>query len=355
MNIQDFTFPGLPTRVVFGRGRLADLPAELERLGICKAVLLTTPEQAGMVDTVGARAQGRIVGDYTGAQMHTPTDVTDAAETEMKRLGADGLLSVGGGSTTGLGKALALRSGLPHLSVPTTYAGSEMTDILGELADGRKTTRRSPTIRPQTVIYDAALTDTLPAELSAVSGLNAMAHAVEALYAVDGNPVVSLMARDGLAAMARGLPDILSGRDPETARNTALYGAWLCGACLGAVSMALHHKVCHVLGGSFELHHARTHAVVLPHATAYNAPAAPEAMHAIAHALGTTSPARGLQTLAQELGAPLSLAELGMPEEGIETAVDQIFANEYPNPRPLNRDAIHQMIRAAWAGTPISD
>jgi alcohol dehydrogenase class IV len=182
---------------------------------------------------------------------------------------------VGGGSTTGLGKAIALATGLDQIVVPTTYAGSEMTPILGQTERGVKTTQRSPAILPEVVIYDVDLTLTLPPALTATSGLNAIAHAVEALYAQDRNPIVSLMAEEGIAALARSLPVLVDAASDLAARSDALYGAWLCGACLGAVGMALHHKLCHTLGGSFDLPHAETHAVVLPHAVAYNSAAAP--------------------------------------------------------------------------------
>ena len=173
----------------------------------------------------------------------------------------DGLVAVGGGSTIGLAKAIALRTGLPQVAIPTTYAGSEMTDILGETEGGAKTTRRSEAVRPEAVIYDVELTRSLPPGLSATSGLNAIAHAAEALYARDGNPVIALMAEEGVRALAAALPAIVADPGDMAARGDALYGAWLCGLCLGAASMALHHKLAHVLGGSFDLPHAETHAV----------------------------------------------------------------------------------------------
>src|SRR6266705_2999338 len=217
--------------------------------------------------------------------MHTPVDVTKHALLRVRELDANGVVAIGGGSTTGLGKAIAWRTGLPQVVVPTSYAGSEMTPILGETQDGLKTTQSSPKVLPETVIYDVDLTMTMPPSLSATSGLNAIAHAVEALYARDRNPIISLMAQEGIKNLARALPKIKDNADDIEARTEALYGAWLCGSCLGAVGMALHHKLCHTLGGTFNLPHAETHTVVLPHATAYNAEAAPEAMVRIARAL----------------------------------------------------------------------
>ena len=267
-------------------------------------------------------------------------------------LGVDCVVAVGGGSTTGLGKAIALRTDLPQIVVPTTYAGSEMTDILGETKAGAKTTQRAPGIQPEVVIYDVDLTLGLPPALSATSGMNAIAHAIEALYAVDGGPMVSLMAESAIAAFAKALPAILADPGDREAREQALYGAWLCGTCLGMVSMALHHKLCHTLGGTFDLPHAETHTSVLPHATAYNASAAPEAMARIARALDAPDAAQGLYDLAGRLGAPRSLKVLGLPETGIDRAADLAVANPYRNPRPIERDAIRTLIARAWAGDP---
>lgn len=350
--VAPFTFDANPARVVFGAGRLAELPAELERLGIARALLLSTPEQRVLVDAAHDRLGDRAGGVFPGAVMHTPTHVTDEALAALQEAGCDGLVSIGGGSTIGLGKALALRTGLPQVAVPTTYAGSEMTPILGETADGRKTTRRTPDVLPETVIYDVELTLSLPPALSATSGINALAHAVEALYARDANPITTLMAEEGIAALARSLPRIVASPGDRDARADAQYGAWLAGACLGTVGMALHHKVCHVLGGSFDLRHAETHAVMLPHVAAYNEHAAADALRRVARAVGADGAASGLHALNRTLGAPSALRELGMPEDGIERAVELMLQDQYWNPRPLERDSLRAMLGRAWAGRP---
>jgi alcohol dehydrogenase class IV len=284
--------------------------------------------------------------------MHTPVAVTEAALKVVADLGADCTVAIGGGSTIGLGKAIALRTDLPQLVIPTTYAGSEMTPIVGQTEGGVKTTQRTLKVLPETVIYDVELTLDLPPRVSATSGINAIAHAVEALYAKDRNPIVSLMAEEGIAALAGSLPVIVKQTADIEARSRAQYGAWLCGVCLGAVGMALHHKLCHVLGGAFDLPHAETHTVVLPHATAYNAPAAPEAMARIAKALGAQDAARGLYDLAASLGAPLALKDLGMRADGIDRAVALAVQNPYWNPRPLETRAIRDLIARAYAGDP---
>jgi len=347
-----FVHQALPTRVIFGAGSLARLPDELRRLGLQRALVLSTQQQAESAQALVSALGGLAAGSFTRAVMHTPVEVTEAAMAVVGALGVDCVVAVGGGSTTGLGKAIALRTDLPQVVVPTTYAGSEMTDILGETKAGVKTTQRSPAIQPEVVIYDVDLTLGLPPALSATSGMNAIAHAVEALYAVDGGPMVSLMAESAIAAFGRALPAILADPAEREAREQALYGAWLCGTCLGMVSMALHHKLCHTLGGTFDLPHAETHTIVLPHATAYNASAAPEAMVRIARALDARDAAHGLYDLAGRLGAPRSLRELGMPETGIDKAADLAVANPYRNPRPIERDAIRALIARAWAGDP---
>jgi alcohol dehydrogenase class IV len=282
--------------------------------------------------------------------MHTPVEVTERALEQVKAIGADGVVAVGGGSTTGLAKAIALRTDLPQIVAPTTYAGSEMTPILGETQDGVKTTRSSPKILPEVVIYDVDLTLSLPIALSITSGMNAIAHGVEALYARERNPVISLLAEEGIAAVSRALPGIKAGPAGKQARSDALYGAWLCGICLGSVGMALHHKLCHTLGGSFDLPHAETHTAVLPHAVRYNAMAAPEAMARIARALDVTDAAQGLFDLAAGLGATMALRDLGMPEAGIDRATDLALTNPYWNPQPLERNALRDLITAVWAG-----
>jgi alcohol dehydrogenase class IV len=345
-----FVYQSAPMRVLFGSGTLAQLPAELDRLSISRALVLTTPpqEQQGrdIVALLGARAAGL----FAGATMHTPVDVTEQAMAQVRALNADGVVAVGGGSTTGLGKAIALRTDLPQVVVPTSYAGSEMTPILGETRDGLKTTQSSPKILPETVVYDVDLTLSLPPAMTATSGMNAIAHSVEALHARDRNPIISLMAEESIRVLGRALPRIMATPGDREARSDALYGAWLAGTCLGAVGMALHHKLCHTLGGTFDLPHAETHTIVLAHAMAYNAPAVPDVAERIARALGAADAAQGLYDLARSLQAKLALRDIGMPKAGIDKAADLAVTNAYWNPRPLERGAIRDLIARAWAG-----
>ncbi len=258
--------------------------------------------------------------------------------------------SRGGGSTTGLGKAIALDSGLPIIAIPTTYAGSEMTPIYGLTEDGIKRTGRDPKVLPRTVIYDPELTLTLPLALTVTSAINAIAHAAEGLYAADGNPIIALLAEEGIRACAAALPLLLKDQRNLAARSDALYGAWLCGSVLGAASMGLHHKLCHTLGGTFNLPHAEVHTAILPHALAYNSAHAPEAMRRIARALGTERAAPGVFDLAQRHGAAVGLRDLGMPADGLDRAADLAVQNQYPNPRALERGAIRALLQDAFDG-----
>jgi alcohol dehydrogenase class IV len=350
MAIGGFVYQGSPQRVVFGSGTLRQVGDEVALLGDKRALVLSTPEQNDQAEAVSALLGTASAGVFTGAKMHTPVDVTEAAMAVIRQSDADGTVAVGGGSTTGLGKAIALRTDLKQVVVPTTYAGSEMTTILGETAGGEKKTIRDQKVLPETVIYDVDLTLTLPIGLTVTSGFNAIAHAVEGLYARDGNPVLSLMAEEGIRALAAAFPRLVANpRDPD-GRSDALYGAWLCGTVLAGTEMALHHKLCHVLGGTFDLPHAETHAIVLPHVAAFNAPAAPAAMAQVGRAVGVADPAAGLYDLARNAGAPVALRDIGMPESGIDRAADLAVANPYFNPRPFTRDDIRKLLTDAWAG-----
>lgn len=324
----------------------------LQKINATSVLILCTPEQISTAETVRDLIGDAAASIYTKATMHTPVGVTDDAVQVARELGVDGIVSVGGGSTVGLGKAISIRTGLPHLCIPTTYAGSEMTPILGETEDGRKTTRRDPKILPTAVLYNVDLFSTLPVDLTIYSGINAIAHAVEALYANNRNPVIELLACEGTKALCEGLPVLQTNAQDSEARQKTVYGAWLCGMCLGNVDMALHHKLCHTLGGSFNLPHAQTHVILLPHALAYNAPAAPQAMAKLASVLPESDgdAVRGINALYRRLGIQLGLKDFGMPEKGVDEACDIALSNPYKNPRPLEHGGIRELIRRAWAG-----
>jgi maleylacetate reductase len=347
-----FEYMGNPTKVIFGESSLARAGEMLSYLGCTRAIVLSTPFQKTDAEQLSASLGKASVGVFSNATMHTPVDVTEEALRMVADLDADCTVAIGGGSTTGLGKAIALRTDLPQIVIPTTYAGSEVTPILGQTEKGRKTTLKSNAVLPEVVIYDPALSTSLPVSMSVTSGINAIAHAAEALYARDRNPVSSMMAAEGARALIEALPIIAGDPQNKAARRAALYGTWLCGMVLGTVGMALHHKLCHTLGGIFELPHAETHAVILPHAVAFNALAVPELLTPIAQALDNDKPGLALHEFAKRLEAPTTLKELGMPENGIDHAADLAMANAYWNPRPIERKLVRRLIEKAYFGEP---
>ncbi|NIE62631.1 maleylacetate reductase [Burkholderia sp. Ax-1719] len=348
---QAFVYQAQPGRVVFGAGALQQLEAELDALGARRALVLSTPEQRPGAEAIARRLGERSAGVFDRAVMHVPIETAREAREVARERGADCAIALGGGSTIGLGKAIALDSGLPILAVPTTYAGSEMTPIYGITQDGEKRTGIDARVLPRTVIYDPELTLTLPVEMSVTSGINAIAHAAEGLYAANANPITSLMALEGIRALAVGLPGIHANPLDIEARGSALYGAWLCGTVLANGGMALHHKLCHTLGGSFNLPHAQTHTVVLPYVLDFNAPCAEDAMRRMAAALGTpNSAAAAVWDLAHLNGAPTSLRALGMTEADLDRAADIATERPYWNPRPLDRVAVRALLQAAFDG-----
>jgi alcohol dehydrogenase class IV len=281
--------------------------------------------------------------------MHTPADLVEAAREQARSVNADCCVAVGGGSTIGFGKAIALSSALPVVAIPTTYSGSEMTTIWGVSEGGAKKTGRDPKVLPRAVIYDPELTLELPPAVSAASGMNAIAHCAEALYAHDGNPIISLMAEEGIRALASALPRIVSSPRNAEARSDALYGSWLAGMTISTTSVALHHKLCHILGG-LGLPHAETHSIVLPHAMRYNSGAAPEAMARIRRALEASDAATGLFDLEKKLGIPMRLADIGMKEADLERAARIAVEAPYPNPRKVEYEPVLGLLRDAYEG-----
>lgn len=348
--MKEFIYIGRPARVLFGAGTLRQLPAELDRLRVRKALVLSTAEQRESAEQVAALLGERAAGVFDRAVMHVPIETARQAREHAARIGADCAVAIGGGSTIGLGKAIALESALPIVAIPTTYAGSEMTTIYGITEGGMKKTGREDRVLPRTVIYDPELTLGLPVTMSITSGMNAIAHAAEGLYSATTNPIIDLMAEEGIRALGLALPRLRAQPRDLEVRGNALYGAWLCGTVLASVDMALHHKLCHTLGGTFNLPHAETHTIVLPHALAYNAQAAPEAMGRIAGALAAKSAPQAVFDLARDNGAPVALRDIGMKAQDLDRACDIALQNQYPNPRPLERAAIRQLLQDAFDG-----
>ena len=350
----EFDYTALPSHVVFGAGaardgRLVDAAA---RLGAHRVLLVAAEADQEFAGPIAAALRGRIVGRFSEVRQHVPIEVAQAARAMAAETGADAVISVGGGSTTGTAKAIALTTGLPILAVPTTYAGSEVTPVWGLTEKARKTTGTDPQVLPRVVVYDPELTVTLPVGLSVASGLNALAHCAEAFWAPGRNPITSLIAEEGIRALARGLEDLaVDGHDLD-ARSRVLYGAWLAGTAFATAGSSVHHKICHVLGGAFDLPHAETHAVVLPYSTALAAPRARGSDERIAAALaGDGTAAEAIAALADRLNAPRSLRDLGLRAGEINGAIELVDATLSQLPEPVSRADTEALMRAAYEGT----
>ena len=330
-----FTHETLPQRVVFAADQAAErLAGEVARLGTRPLVIAAhdSPVLAGLRNAVR----------HAETVMHVPVEVAERARKAAADCGADVLVSVGGGSTTGLAKAVALTTGLPIVAVPTTYAGSEATDVWGLTEDGRKTTGTDSRVLPRTVVYDPGLLRSLPVELSVASGLNALAHCVDSMWAPRADPINRALALEGIRALAGGLPLVVEDPHDLAGREQTLYGAYLAAVAFASAGSGLHHKICHVLGGMFDLPHAQTHAVVLPHVLALNGPDA-----GLREAFG----AGGLGGLRERIGAPRALRDYGMPETGIPAAAAAILEVAPPgNPVPVTAAVIEDLLHHAWAG-----
>lgn len=351
---EGFVYEALPGRVVFGAGAARErLAGEVERLGAERLLLIAAAPEAELANELAAPLGERVVARFDGVRPHVPVEVAAAAVDAAREADADLLLSVGGGSTTGTAKAVALATGLPVLAVPTTYAGSEMTPVWGSTEAGRKTTGRDLAVLPKVVVYDPELTVSLPAAITAASGMNAIAHCVEAPYAPGRNPVTTQLALEGIRATAAALPRVVEQPDDVEARAGALYGAYLAGSAFAVAGSGLHHKICHALGGAFDLPHAETHSIVLPHVVAFQQPAAAAAMDAVAAALGAGpgEAAPALFGLAAALGLPLALREVGMPADGADRVIEQIVeSTPADNPRPVDAAAVRGILDAAYEG-----
>jgi maleylacetate reductase len=345
-----FVHDTLPQRVCFESGQAAAaLEREVAGLGAARVMVISSGSQAEL-------AKGLTVGvpvalHYGDVAMHVPVETAERARTAATQAEADAVVCIGGGSTTGLAKAIALTSGLPIIAVPTTYAGSEATAVWGLTEGARKTTGIDLRVLPRVIVYDAALTTSLPVDTSVASGLNALAHCVDAMWAPNADPINAAFAADGIRSLHEGLPEIVAKPTDLNGRELTLYAAYLSAAAFASAGSGLHHKICHVLGGAYNLPHAQTHAVVLPYVLALNAPHAPEAERRIAAAFGTDSALNGLQELKRKLDAPKALRDYGFKESDIDQAAAMILPAVPPsNPRAVNEEDLRRLLRAAWAG-----
>lgn len=350
--MKPFNYDSYNCRVVFGINSINNMSSEVEAMNASKALVISTP---GRLDT--ARKIADLLGDLSAgilpdAVQHVPIETVEKSLKLAEKYKADSLVAIGGGSAIGLAKAISLETSLPIIAVPTTYSGSEMTPIWGVTEKGQKKTGNAPIVKPQVVIYDPVLSAGLPKHISATSGMNAIAHCVEGLYTDNSNPIITLIAEEGIRTLWGVLPKILENSDDLEIRSDALYGSWLGGTVLGSVGMALHHKLCHILGGSFNLPHAETHSVMLPFAIWYNFSHIPEAIEIMARAIGSKGEdvAGSLFDFALSLGIPVSLAELGLKEQELDQAAELAVTNAYYNPRPIDKSLIRQLLQYAYQG-----
>lgn len=348
--MQPFTYDALAGRVVFGDGAFERLPDELDRLGAHRVLLVADRSGRSWAESLVGWIGDRVVGQIGDVRPHVPVDDAENARQLARSVRADAIVTIGGGSATGLGKAVALEMPIPILAVPTTYAGSEMTPIWGLTSGARKETGRDAVVQPRTVVYDPILTLELPPSISGPSGMNALAHCAEALYAEGANPITSLMAEQGIRILARGLPVVVADPGDLVGRGDVLGGAYLAGAAFAAAGSGIHHKICHVLGGAYDLPHAEMHSVVLPHALAHVAPAQPGAIGRMAAALGHPDVPGAVFELGRTIGAPAGLADIGMPAERLDEAAGLIAAATAGTQLEISLHEVRALLGHAFAG-----
>jgi maleylacetate reductase len=348
--VQPFVYDALPGRVVFANGAFDRIPDELRRLGVSRVLLIADRSGATWANRLAEALGANLVGRIDDVRVHVPIERARAARALAVESAVDVVVTIGGGSATGLGKAVALEIPVPILAVPTTYAGSEMTPIWGLTEGARKTTGRDPRVQPRTVVYDPVLTLSLPPSVAGPSGMNALAHCAEALYADGASPIPSLMAEQGIRILATGLPRVVAAPDDLDARGEVLAGAYLAAAAFASAGSGIHHKICHVLGGAYDLPHAAMHTVILPHALALVAPSEPEAIARIGASLGNRDVPAAVYELAVTLGAPISLEAIGMPRERLDEAAGLIVDASPGNPKPVDIPAIRALLADAFEG-----
>jgi homogentisate 1,2-dioxygenase len=339
------------TRVVFGAGTSEGILEEIERLGARRVLVVSTPGRKDDATALAARLGERSAGVLATAREHVPMGAVTLARREVDRSESDAVLALGGGSAIGLAKALALTGRVRVLAVPTTYSGSEMTPIYGITEGSEKRTGRDERVRPVLVVYDPTRTLRLPRDVTVASLWNAMAHAVEALWAREVDRATLLTAEEALRLLATSVARLVARPDDAGAREDALEGAYLAGMVFADAGGGLHHKLCHVLGGMFALPHAATHAVLLPHVVRFHREAAPDAMRSLSRALRVMDPVDGMDRLAGTTGAPLSLEGLGMPRDGMARVADVMLESPPFHPRPLERAAFSAMLSEAWSAS----
>ncbi|MEU8800647.1 maleylacetate reductase [Spirillospora sp. NPDC048819] len=338
----------LASRVLIGPGARRLVAGEVARLGAGRVLLVASPSAAVAAAGVAEELGGRLAASFGRPAPHTPVAVTAEAMAVVEEAGADCVVAIGGGSAIGLAKAVSARTGMPQVAVPTTYAGSEATPVLGETEDGVKTTRRDPALAPGTVVYDPDLTLTMPPALTRTSAMNALAHAVEALWAPDATMVTDALATEAAGGILDALPEVLDDPSAPEPRARLQSAAWLAGICLAQTRMGLHHQLAHVLGGAFDLPHAELHTMLLPHVMAFNLPAAPAASSRLTRVTGRDDPVAVVEGLARGHEGPTRLSELGVPRAALRGIAGRVAADPYPNPRTPSEASLTDLLTTAW-------
>ena len=334
-------------RVLQGAGARGLVPDEVERLGSQRVLVVAAPSSAGAAQDLTTALGERYAATFGRPAQHTPVEVTAEALGLARQVRADAIVAIGGGSAIGLSKALAIRTGMPQVAVPTTYSGSEATPVLGETEDGAKTTRRDPVFAPGTVVYDPELTLSMPRGLTLTSALNALAHAVEGLWDSGASAATRAYAVESADGILAALPAVLDRPSDVVARGRLQEAAWLAGACLAQARMGLHHQLAHVLGGTFGLPHAELHALLLAHVMRFNLVAAPDAAARLTR-VANGDPTLAVASLAAQHDGPTTLGALGVPRTALREVAERVAADPYPNPRPVTADAVEELLLAAW-------
>lgn len=347
-----FDYTSLPMKIRFGVDAFAALPEEAARLGMRRILMIGMPDARSVSEIQRFAA---VLGEHVGAvfsdaAVHVPVETLNDCIRVCSAASADGIVAVGGGSAIGLGKLVSAATSLPMIAIPTTYSGAEMTPVNAVTENGVKAQRRDEAMLPKVVIYDPALTTSLPLAISSASIMNAMAHAIEAIYAPDSNPIVRLVALESIRLARQALPRLVDDVADRAARADLLQSSMMAGQALSTTTMSLHHKLCHILGGAHDLPHAEVNAVILPYAVAFNIPGAPAAFEDIARALGAADPAQAIFALARDTGSPTSLHAIGMNEEHLDAAAEVAAGQSYDNPVSRDRGALRALLDDAYHG-----
>ena len=344
-----FTYDALSNRVVFGIGSRRSVREEVERLGATRVLLIADPHDHERSNEIADYLGDRCVALFSDVAQHVPVEKAALVRALADDVGADVTVTFGGGSATGFGKAIGLSHHLPQICIPTTYAGSEQTPIWGMTSGQDKQTGRDLAALPKVVLYDPELTLALPVAIAGPSGVNALAHAIEGLYSPGANPISSVVAFESIRVLVNHLPQLVERPSDMDERSSVLYGAYLAGAVLAVTGTALHHKICHVLGGLYGLDHGQMNAVILPYALHFNAPAIPAIYERLNDVLEGDAAGK-VYDLVATLGAPQDLASIGFPDDGVDVAASLIVKAAAGNVRPIDEEQARDLLRSAVSG-----